>query len=52
VAVYRNGKIQRMYWYLAPRPEGDGGWEASLTEAWAYKEEQSATMHQTDKVEA
>lgn len=24
VAVYRDGRIQRMYWYLAPRPEGEG----------------------------
>ena len=32
VAVYRDGKIRRMYWYLAPRPEGEGCWEVTLTE--------------------
>ncbi len=32
VAVYHDGKIRRMYWYLAPRPERECCWEVTLTE--------------------
>lgn len=31
VAVYRDQRIYRMYWYLAPRPESEG-WGVTLTE--------------------
>jgi RNA polymerase sigma factor (sigma-70 family) len=30
VAVYRDGKIHRIHWYLAPRPVGEGCWERTL----------------------
>ncbi len=49
VAVYRDGKIHRMYWYLAPRPEREGCWEVTLTEPWAQEAEQSATITRRDR---
>ncbi len=33
VAVYRNGRIYRMHWYLAPRPVREGYWEETLSPA-------------------
>ncbi len=33
VAVYRDGKIHRMYWYLASRPVRKGSWEETLPPA-------------------
>jgi RNA polymerase sigma factor (sigma-70 family) len=33
VAVYRDGKIHRMHWYLASRPVREGSWEESLPPA-------------------
>ena len=30
VAVYRDGKIHRMHWYLPPRPVREGYWEETL----------------------
>ncbi len=30
VAVYRNGSIHRVHWYLAPRPPREGNWEETL----------------------
>jgi RNA polymerase sigma factor (sigma-70 family) len=33
VAVYREGKIHRMHWYLASRPVREGSWEAALPAA-------------------
>ncbi len=30
VAVFRDGKIYRMHWYLAPRPVREGYWEYTL----------------------
>ena len=33
VAVYRNGRIYRMHWYLAPRPVREGYWEETLPPA-------------------
>ncbi len=35
VAFYRDGKIRRMHWYLAPRPRRDGCWEESVLEPLA-----------------
>lgn len=48
VAVYRDGRIYRMYWYLAPRPEREGCWEVTLTEPRPWAEiEQRAMIRQT-----
>jgi len=33
VAVYREGKIHRLHWYLAPRPVREGYWEETLLPA-------------------
>ncbi len=33
VAVYRDGKIHRMHWYLASRPVREGSWEEALPPA-------------------
>ena len=33
VAVYREGKIHRMHWYLASRPVREGSWEEALPAA-------------------
>ena len=33
VAVFRDGKIYRMHWYLAPRPVREGYWEYTLQPA-------------------
>jgi RNA polymerase sigma factor (sigma-70 family) len=33
VAVYRDGKIHRMHWYLPPRPVREGYWEETLPPA-------------------
>lgn len=33
VAVYRDGKIHRMHWYLPPRPVREGQWEETLPPA-------------------
>lgn len=32
VAFYDDGEIRRMHWYLAPRPEREGCWEARVPE--------------------
>ena len=40
VAVYHDGSIQRMYWYLAPRPEGEMGWQVALADTPAREAEQ------------
>jgi RNA polymerase sigma factor (sigma-70 family) len=33
VAVYRDGRIHRLHWYLAPRPVREGYWEETLPPA-------------------
>jgi RNA polymerase sigma factor (sigma-70 family) len=33
VAVYRDGKIHRLHWYLPPRPVREGNWEETLPPA-------------------
>ena len=33
VAVYREGKIHRLHWYLPPRPVREGSWEETLPPA-------------------
>ncbi len=33
VAIYRDGKIHRLHWYLPPRPVREGNWEESLPPA-------------------
>ncbi len=33
VAVYREGKIHRLHWYLPPRPVREGNWEETLPPA-------------------
>jgi RNA polymerase sigma-70 factor (ECF subfamily) len=33
VAVYRDGKIHRIHWYLPPRPVKEGNWEETLPPA-------------------
>lgn len=50
VAVYRAGKIHRMYWYLAPRLEGEGCWEVTHTEPRAQVSELETTIDQIDRV--
>ncbi len=48
VAIYRDSRIYRMYWYLAPRPGREGCWEVTLTEPRPRAEiEQRAMTGQT-----
>jgi len=48
VALYREGRIRRMYWYLPPRPKGEGAWQVVPAEPRAQEAGQEAAIGRAD----